>query len=139
MIRPLHRTLAEDLARAKAELNINPSITRYQMIDGRELRQRVEPWLSFRRSLQQLGQAFITIKPDLASFGEDLQRALAAMPAPRVWPPGWGTPVAPPRGLSVEHDLFNPPGVPSPDCIGDGCPRGDHGCFLCLTDDELGR
>lgn len=117
MIRPRHRPLAEDLARARRELDRNPTITRYAWVDGREIRQRVEPWLGIRRSLQQLRHAFITITPDLVSFGEALQRALAAMPAPPDRPVGLGALRKDLRQLSVAPSLSEPPAALFAMCV----------------------
>jgi hypothetical protein len=101
--------LPEILARAKAELNRNPSITRYTMVGGRELRQRVEPWASFRASLQQLGQAFLTIRPEVGRFREALHRSLASMPAAPIRPSGVPVPERHLRLLSVDDSLSPAP------------------------------
>lgn len=74
------RSLAEIRSRAMAELERNPTITVYAMRDGRELdRRRVLPWSEFRRSLERLGQAFISIKPAFEEFSGSLARAIDAI------------------------------------------------------------
>ena len=82
--KPKRRTLAELLARARWELERNPTITVYEMVDGQEVRRPTDPWLQFRRSVRQIGQAFVRVEVSARSFSESLQRALAAMPEPRV-------------------------------------------------------
>lgn len=75
MIRARYRTLPEILARAKAEIERNPTITVYGWRDGAEWnRRQTEPWESFRRQMQKLGQAIAR---------EQRQRVLAATPAPK--------------------------------------------------------
>ena len=69
------RSLAELQARARAELNRNPTITVYRMVGGREVRRRAEPWASFRAAVRQIGQAFISF---LVMFAATAMQALAA-------------------------------------------------------------
>lgn len=113
--KPKRRTLAELHRRARFELERNPTITVYTMVDGREVRRPTEPWRKFRQQMRELGQAFVRVKVSVEPFRESLQRALDAMPDPRVWPPGWGTPVTRPQGFSVAHSLSEPPPARHPD------------------------
>lgn len=105
MIRPLHRPLAEDLARARRELNVNPTITRYQMVDGRELRQRVEPWPSFRRSLETIGDAMRSFARTAETFSARLQTLIEARPETTVRRPTGFVRSVDPLLLSVRDGL----------------------------------
>lgn len=109
MIRYRHRSLPEIQARARAELNRNPTITTYVWRDGREIRSRTAPWAKLRRDLQKIGQAFLTIRPSFDRFNEQVQAALAAMPAASVRRVGLLPPAGPPRLLSVADSLSPAP------------------------------
>lgn len=94
----LRRSLPDLLARAYVEIDRNPTITTYVWQDGREIRSRIEPWLSFRRSLGKIGRAYIHIKPDTTKFRDSIEQAFGpfAMPAARHQPVGLF-----PRQLSI--------------------------------------
>ena len=113
--KPKRRTLAELLHRARWELERNPTITVYEMVDGREVRRPTDPWLRFRRSVRQIGQAFIAVEVHARSFSESLQRAVAAMPAASVRRPEGFLRYVPPPAVSDEHRLTPAPPARHPD------------------------
>lgn len=110
--KPKRRTLAELLDRARWELERNPTITVYEMVDGREVRRPTDPWLRFRRSVRQIGQAFVRVEVSARSFSESLQRALAAMSEPRVRRPEGLLRYVPAEAVSDDPGLTPAPRKP---------------------------
>ena len=106
------RTLAELLDRARFELERNPSITVYTMVDGQEVRRPSDPWRKFRQQMRELGQAFLRVEVSARSFSESLQRALNALPEPRVRRPEGFLRYVPPPAVSVDHSLSPAPRKP---------------------------
>lgn len=110
------RSLAELQARARAELNRNPTIQVYGWRDGREHnRRQAEPWASFRIRVRAIGQAFIDIRPSFDRFSEQVQRALAAMPAASVTRPEGFLRAVPPPAVSDDPGLSPAPPARHPD------------------------
>ena len=109
------RTLAELLDRARFELERNPSITVYTMVDGQEVRRPSDPWRKFRQQMRELGQAFLRGEVHARSFSESLLIALNALPAATVQRPEGFLRYVPPPAVSVDHSLSPDPPARHPD------------------------
>lgn len=117
MIRQRHRPLPEDLARAKAELHRNPTITTYGWRHGMECNRRpvnqnlwtILGFAEIARAMlrakpdieRRLSQAFVPLRVDVEALQSALRGALWPLPGGRRPSPGRVPPGRPRRWLSV--------------------------------------
>ncbi|CAA0129277.1 Uncharacterised protein [Mycolicibacterium vanbaalenii] len=76
------RSLDELLARARAELAVNETITVYEFIDGGELpgfeiRRPANPYLGFGKSFVKLSASVARMAAQMENFADSLRKSLS--------------------------------------------------------------